>query len=384
MGREYPYTDLRDYLAELDRRELLTRVPTAVDKDSQLVPLVRLQFRGLPEAHRRAFFFEEVTDGRGRSFDATVAIATFAANRAVYAAALGVDALDEVGAVWQQALSTPIEPVEVDSGPCKEVVITDPAEIDALGGVDAFPHPVSTPGFDPAPFLTAGCWISKDPEDGTYNSGVYRGMIKGPRRVGLQMDTPSQHIAIQLRTAKTLGVKLEAAIVVGAAPVSRSRACRRSRTASTSSGSPADLMGRPLEVVRCETVDLEVPATAELVIEGVIDPNALEQEGPFGEASGFMGPRTISPWLEVTGDHPPQAADRPGVHQRVSPERVDVDAQDRLRERLSPLPARVMQSLFGAGRLLLRDGHLQHDVRDPHARPEPRSGVAGPLRGGGL
>jgi len=301
MERDYPYGDLRDYLAELDSRRLLTRVATTVDKDSQLVPLVRLQFRGLDEPERRAFSFEQVTDGRGRSFDATVAIATFAANRDVYAAALGVDGLDEVGAVWQQALSRPIEPVEVETGPCKDVVVTDPAEIDAIGGVDAFPHPVSTPGFDPAPFLTAGCWISKDPEDGTYNSGVYRGMIKGPRRVGLQMDTPSQHIAIQLRRAKKLGVKLEAAIVVGAVPAVALSSVQKVAYGVSELGIAGGLMGRPLEVVRCETVDLHVPAAAELVIEGFVDPDAVEPEGPFGEASGFMGPRTISPWLEVTG-----------------------------------------------------------------------------------
>jgi UbiD family decarboxylase len=300
MAREYPYDDLRDYLAELDRRGLLTRVSTAVDKDSQLVPLVRLQFRGLPEPDRRAFYFENVTDGRGRHFDSTVAIATFAANRAVYAAALGVDGLDEVGAVWQQALSKPIEPAVLDTGPCKEVVITDPVEIDAMGGVDAFPHPVSTPGFDPAPFLTAGCWISKDPEDGTYNAGIYRGMVKAPRRLGLQMDTPSQHIAIQLRRAKKLGVKLEAAVVVGAAPAVALSGVQKVAYGVNELAIAGGLMGRPLEVVRCETVDLHVPATAELIIEGVIDPNAVEPEGPFGEASGFMGPRTISPWLEVT------------------------------------------------------------------------------------
>jgi 4-hydroxy-3-polyprenylbenzoate decarboxylase len=301
MRSEYPYQDLRDYLAELERRELLTRVSRSVDKDSQLVPLVRLQFRGLPEPERRAFFFENVVDARGRSFDATVAIGTFAANRQVYAAALGVDSLDEVGGVWQRALSQPIEPALTADAPCKEVVITDPAELDGMGGVDGFPHPVSTPGFDPAPFLTAGCWISKDPEDGTYNAGVYRGMIKGPRRVGLQMDTPSQHIAIQLARAKKLGVKLEAAIVVGATPAVALSSVQKVAYGVNELAIAGGLMGRPLEVVQCETVDLQVPATAELVIEGVIDPAALEREGPFGEASGFMGPRTISPYLEVTG-----------------------------------------------------------------------------------
>jgi 4-hydroxy-3-polyprenylbenzoate decarboxylase len=300
MTREYPYNNLGEYLAELERRELLTRVSRPIDKDSELVPLVRLQFRGLPEPDRRAFFFEEISDGRGRQFDATVSIATFAANRRVYAAAVGVEDLAEIGGVWHQALSAPIDPVEVASGPCKDVVITDPDELEASGGVDAFPHPISTPGFDPAPFLTAGCWISRDPEDGTYNSGVYRGMIKGPRRVGLQMDTPSQHIAIQLARAKKLGVKLEVAIVVGAVPAVALSSVQKVAYGVNELAIAGGLMGRPLEVVRCETVDLHVPASAELIIEGSIDPTKLELEGPFGEASGFMGPRTISPYLDVT------------------------------------------------------------------------------------
>ena len=296
----YPYADLREYLAELRNRGLLTTVQEPVSKDTELVPLVRLQFRGLPESERRAFLFNNVTDARARTFDAEVAIGTFAANRDVYAAALGVTGLAEVGRVWQRALGQPIAPELVSTGLCKDVVITDPGELEVTGGVDAFPHPISTPGFDPAPFLTAGCWISKDPEDGTYNVGVYRGMIKEPRRVGLQMDTPSQHIAIQLAKAKRLGVKLEAAVVVGAVPALALASVQKVAYGVSELGIAGGLMGRPMEVVQCETVDLHVPAAAELVIEGVIDPTALELEGPFGEASGYMGPRTVSPFLEVT------------------------------------------------------------------------------------
>ena len=299
-GRAYPYADLREYIAELGSRGLLRTVEEPVNKDTELVPLVRLQFRGLPEHDRRAFLFNNVGDARGRSFDAAVAIGTFAANREVYAAALGVDAVAEVGAVWQRALGAPIEPALVGTGSCKEVVITDPDELDAIGGIDAFPHPISTPGFDPAPFLTAGCWISKDPEDGTYNAGVYRGMIKGSRRVGLQMDTPSQHIAIQLAKARRLGVKLEAAVVIGAVPAVALASVQKVPYGVSELNIAGGLMGRPLEVVACESVDLHVPAAAELVIEGTIDPELLEFEGPFGEASGYMGPRTVSPFLEIT------------------------------------------------------------------------------------
>lgn len=294
------YDDLRGYLAELDARGLLTTITEPVDKDNELVPLVRLQFRGLAEAERRAFLFTNVTDARGRDFDAQVAIGTFGACRAVYAAALGLNGVEEVGATWQRALSEPIAPRLIDDGPCKEVVIDDQAALDRTGGVDAFPHPISTPGFDPAPFLTSGCWISKDPETGQYNVGVYRGMIKGARRIGLQMDTPSQHIAIQLAKARRLGVELEVAVVVGAVPAVALAAVQKVPYGVSELDVAGGLMGRPIDVVRCETVDLVVPATAELVIEGTVDPGELELEGPFGEASGYMGPQTMSPSLRVT------------------------------------------------------------------------------------
>jgi UbiD family decarboxylase len=261
---------------------------------------VRLQFRGLAESERRAFLFTDVTDARGRRFDAQVAIGTFGASRDFYATALGLDSVDDVGATWHRALTNPIAPRLVDDGPCKEVVITDPAELERSGGVDAFPHPISTPGFDSAPFLTSGCWISKDPETGQYNVGVYRGMLKGARRVGLQMDTPSQHIAIQLAKARRLGVPLEAAVVIGAVPAVALSAVQKVPYGVSELDIAGGLIGRPVDVVRCETVDLLVPASAELVIEGVIDPMQLELEGPFGEASGYMGPQTMSPSLQIT------------------------------------------------------------------------------------
>lgn len=294
----YPYEDLRQYLSALESANLLTRVRERINKDTELVPLVRLQFRGLPESERTAFLFDDVTDSRGRSFDASVAIATFAASREVYAKALGAD-LDQVGAVWQRALSNPIQPVEVATGPCKEIIIVGD-DLDATGGVDAFPHPISTPGFDNAPFLTSPYWVTRDPENGDYNVGTYRGMIKGPRLVGLQMDTPSQHIAVHLRKAQKLGRPLEVAIVLGAVPAVGLASVQKVPYGTSEYAVAGGLMGRALEVVACETVGLLVPASAEIILEGVIHPERLEPEGPFGEASGYMGPRTMSPVVELT------------------------------------------------------------------------------------
>lgn len=294
---EYPYRDFRQYLEELDDRGLLVRVRRPVNKDTELVPLVRLQFRGLPEHQRQAFLFEQVTDSRGRTYDGAVAIGAFAASKAVYSTALSAEP-GEVGERWAQALSNPVEPVLVHTGPCKEVVLRGD-ELLAGGGIDGFPHPISTPGFDPAPFLTAPYWVTKDPETGTYNVGTYRGMIKGPDRVGLQMDTPTQHIALHLAKARRAGTSLQAAIVLGAVPAVGFASAQKIPFGVSEYAMAGGLMGRALEVVRCESVDLEVPAHAEIVVEGDIDPTYHEPEGPFGEASGFMGPRTSSPVLRV-------------------------------------------------------------------------------------
>jgi 4-hydroxy-3-polyprenylbenzoate decarboxylase len=294
---EYPYGDLREYLAELEKKDLLVRVTRPVNKDTELVPLVRLQFRGLPEKDRLAFLFEHVVDSSGRRYDGSVVMGAFAASRAVYSTALAAEP-DDVAARWAAALAGPVEPVVVRTGPCKEIVLEGQSLLEA-GGVTGFPHPISTPGFDPAPFLTAPYWVTKDPETGAYNVGIYRGMIKGPDRIGLQMDTPTQHIAIHLEKARRAGRKLEAAIVLGAVPAVGFASAQKIPFGVSEYAVAGGLMGRPLEVVRCETVDLEVPAHAEIVLEGEIDPEHLESEGPFGEASGFMGPRTTSPVFRV-------------------------------------------------------------------------------------
>jgi UbiD family decarboxylase len=294
----YPYKDFRDYLRQLEEQNLLVRVTQPINKDTELMPLVRLQFRGLPTEKRRAFLFENVTDSRGRSFEGSVAVGTFASSKQVYAKALNAD-LDSIGKAWEQAFTHPIPPVTVPTGPCKEVIIQGD-ELIKTGGVDAFPHPNSTPGFDPAPFLTSAYWVTKDVDTGDYNVGVYRGMIKGPDRIGIQMDTPAQHIAIHIDKARKKGVNLQAAIVLGAVPALGLASVQKVPYGVSEYDIAGGLMGEALEVVRCETVDLEVPANAEVIIEGELRTDFFEREGPFGEASGFMGEETQSPVFHVT------------------------------------------------------------------------------------
>jgi 4-hydroxy-3-polyprenylbenzoate decarboxylase len=293
-----PYRDLREYIAALDRRGLLRTIDARTSKDTELVPLVRLQFRGLPEPERKAFWFRNVTDARGRSFDGSVVLGSLGSSRAIYGAALGVEP-DEIAGTWARVQGNHLPPVLVDrsAAPVKEVVLRAP---DLGDGVDAFPHLISTPGFDPAPFITAGSWITRDPETGAYNLGIYRGMIKAPDRIGCATDVGTQHLAIQWEKARRLGRHLEAAVFIGGPPALLLAAASKVPYGVDEFGLAGALNGAPIEVVRAETVDCVVPAYAEIVIEGRIRTDILEPEAPFGEASGYLGPRKMEKVLEVT------------------------------------------------------------------------------------
>jgi 4-hydroxy-3-polyprenylbenzoate decarboxylase len=292
------YSDLRDYIDELSRRGLLHIIDETVCKDTELVPLVRLQFRGLAEESRKAFWFRSITDSRGRTYDGSVVLGALGCSRAVYGAALGV-APDAIAEAWARAHGNHLPPRAVPrpDAPVKEVVLRAP---ELEGGVDRFPHLISTPGFDPAPFITAGVWVTRDPETGSYNLGIYRGMIKAEDRIGCATDVPTQHLAIQWAKAKALGRPLDAAVFIGGPPALLLAAASKVPYGVDEYGLAGALNGAPIPVVQAETFDALVPANAEIVIEGQIRTDTLEPEAPFGEASGYLGPRKLEKIFEVS------------------------------------------------------------------------------------
>ncbi|MGE0745865.1 MAG: UbiD family decarboxylase [Rhodospirillales bacterium] len=293
-----PYADLRAYLDSLTQRGLLHVVDEPVSKDTELVPLVRLQFRGLPEPQRKAFWFRNVTDSRGRTFEGSVVLGSLGSSRIIYGAAMGAEP-DEIGRKWASVHGNHVAPRKVsrDQAPVKEIVVRAP---DLGEGIDRFPHLVSTPGFDPAPFITAGVWVTRDPETGAYNLGIYRGMIKAPDRIGCATDVPTQHLAIQWEKARRMGRHLEAAIFIGGPPALLLAAASKVPYGVDEYGVAGALNGAAIDVVPAETFDALVPAAAELVIEGRIRTDILEPEAPFGEASGYLGPRKMEKVFEVT------------------------------------------------------------------------------------
>ena len=283
------YPDLHDHIDNLDRAGLLVRVDRPICKDTEMHPLVRWQFRGgFAEHQRKAFLFTNVFDAKGNHFDIPVIVGGLAASREIYRIGLGCP-LDKIEETFARAEKNPIPPHEVQDAPCHEIVITGDA-LDVPGqGLDAIPVPISTPGWDNAPYTTLSQYITKDPETGVQNMGNYRGQVKARRRLGMNS-------SLELRPGiyqhwlkyKALGQKMPAAVVLGAPPAITFTSTQKLPEGVDELTVAGGLVGSPINVVRAKTVDLLVPAEAEIVIEGYIDTEWLEPEAPFGESHGHV------------------------------------------------------------------------------------------------
>ncbi len=293
------YPDLQEHLQALEEKGLLLRIRHPINKDTEIHPLVRWQFRGgIPESERKAFFFENVIDGHGRHYNMPVVVGALAASPQIYLLGLRTS-LEEIGNLWDRALSHPIEPEIVNKAPVHEVVLTG-ADLDVEGGgLLQLPIPISTPGFDNAPYTTCSHWFTKDPETGVRNQGNYRGHLKGQKKIGMYAGV-HQNIYPHWDRCRERGVPLHAALVVGAPPVVSYATVQKVPYGVDEMGIAGRLAGEPIRLVPCKSVNIEVPAEAEIVIEGLIQTEFLEPEGPFGESHGYIHPRTLSPFMEVT------------------------------------------------------------------------------------
>ncbi|MBI2291718.1 MAG: UbiD family decarboxylase [Betaproteobacteria bacterium] len=297
------YPDLHEHLETLKQRGLLLTIDRPIDKDAELHPLVRWQFVGGIEEHeRKAFLFTHVIDGRGRRYAFPVVVGALAANRAIYSAGMRT-AVEEIQEKWDRAIANPIAPRIVGQGACQEVVIEGAALQGEGNGLDRLPIPVSTPGFDSAPTLTATNVITRDPETGVQNHGTYRAGLKAPDRLVIRMATRvggaggyQHYLNHQKRGDKTM----PCAIVLGAPPYVAFVAPQKLPLDVDEIGVAGGLAGEPINVVRGRTVDLMIPAEAEIVIEGLIDTEYLEPEGPFGESHGHVALEEFNLPMRVT------------------------------------------------------------------------------------
>ena len=326
------YADLREYLTTLETRGKLHHVKKEVEPDWEVAAVLRRVFQRIPADRRPAIMFERI-----RGHDMPLVAGILGASPDVYALALETT-VDQIADKWSYAQSHPIPPVRVATGPVKETILTGD-RIDAT----RLPLCVWTRGQDPAPYVTGPCVISVDPETGERNMGTYRMMLKGPRRFGLYLTNTWRDMYAHIRKNEAKGQATPCAVVIGCDPSVPLTSVARIR--GDELGVAGALRGEPLPVVKCETSDLEVPANAEIVIEGVVPPGVREPEGPFGEYTGYMGAQGPSFVIEVTC-----------ITQRASPI---------YQAFFSQMPPSESSCIRGTGRDVALHKHMTRDLRLP-------------------
>lgn len=277
------YRDLREFVAFLDEHGKLWRYQEPIDKDKELIPFHRLQLRGVPAEARRPILFERPVDRHGREYPPVLA-GIYGGSSEIHILGMGCTSAADLVERWHQALTHPIDPVIVHDGPVHEEVHTGD-ELKQLG-LEALAAPLEDPGYS-GMIRTGTPMVTRDPATRERNVGAFNAFFQGRDRMVAGIGPYRQSVQHFLRYRKQ-GEKCPVAVVVGSTP---------QLMAAASAGVPPDvdeyalaggLAGEPLELVRCKTIDLEVPATAEIIIEGWFDPDAMGMGAPFAEYPGFM------------------------------------------------------------------------------------------------
>ena len=277
--------DFRTFVDLLDSDDEVLWVNTEVDPEYELGALLQQA-----EARNKAIWFERV---KGSEFPAVGGVMS---NSARHALSIGkspvqMDNLDSWPDVIAAARANPIAPLIVDSGPGAEVVLTvDDVDMTRL------PVPLFFAG-DTHKFITAGIGIALDPETGIQNAGFYRAPLIDAKHTSVSAGVTSQLNQIY-KYAEQHGQSLPIAYAIGVPPALLITAgCRISRDESDLDIAGA-LQGQPIELMRCQTNDLLVPARAEIIIEAVVDFTAYV-EHTMGEFPDQYG-TTRSPIARVT------------------------------------------------------------------------------------
>ncbi len=297
------YKDLRDFIKQLEKKGQLKRIKIEVDSELEISEITdRVVKQGGP-----ALFFENV-----KNSEFPVVTNLFGTMERM-CMALEADSLDSIGSRITELLEpkpplkfidklkmlpklmemSKIFPKIVKSAPCKDVILKD-------DDIDLFKIPVlKTWPLDGGKFITLPLVFTKDPETGVRNTGMYRIQIFDKKTTGMHWH-PHKHGAKHYKKAKELGDKIEAAVAIGSCP---------SVIYSATAPLPDDvdemilagfLRKKPVELVKCETIDVEIPANSEFVIEGYVDIDETRVEGPFGDHTGYYSLEDNYPVFHVT------------------------------------------------------------------------------------
>jgi len=194
---------------------------------------------------------------------------------------------------YLKALENPIPPKVVETGPCKENIVTGDIDIEKLIPSHQGAQCVNHKYYQPVV-------VTKHPRTGEVNVGIFRSSIQSKNEVTVNARW-NQHIGLQLSAAKEEGVPFPVALCIGVAPGIYVAGCAKMDYGFNEFEFAGALMNKPVELVKCETVYLEVPAESEIVIEGVIEPPYKHgNEGPWPEYLKYLGMNIKPPMLRIT------------------------------------------------------------------------------------
>ena len=267
----------RDFLADLDAAGEISRIVKAVDPRDM---------SGLAAQNDKATVFEAVAGYPGWR----VATALLSTRRRL-AVTLGC-AEDRIAQTFEAAAARAVEPEMTADAPCQEVVIEgDDVDLAAL------PYPIMHV-HDGGPYISGTFVVSRDAEYGR-NAGSYRMMYRTPTETGIDLVSPSD-MRFYYQRALDRGEALPIAVAIGVHPFEMLAASYKAPIRTDELTLAGGLHGEPVRLARCRTVDLEVPADAEIVLEGEILPIGwTADEGPFGEFSQISGDVKWNPVFRV-------------------------------------------------------------------------------------
>ncbi len=267
----------RDFLDDLEKAGELRRVKKPVDLRD---------VSALVAQSREAALFETLAEYPGWRLAGGLV-----STRKRLALAMG-SSENEVAMRFEASLDRPIEPILVGNAPCQEVVLEgEDADLTSI------PYPLMH-ARDGGPYISATCVVSKDPEYGR-NVGSYRLMYRTPKETGIDLVSPSD-MRFYYQRQLDRGKPLEIAVAIGVHPFEMLAASYKAPIDMDEYWIAGGLHGAPVALVKCRSVDLEVPADAELVLEGELLPIGWSaDEGPFGEFSHITGDVKWNPIFRV-------------------------------------------------------------------------------------
>ncbi len=290
------YSDLREFLECLEREGEIASVSREVDWNLEMGALSRI---GL-DRRAPALWFDNI---KGYRRDCSVVANLIGPTKPVIqgriALAMGLSRETptlEIVDEFARRSTQIIPPVMVDSGPCKD-------NIRKGEDVDLWRFPVPLVHvMDGGRFI--GTWhidITKDPDSGHVNWGMYRHEVHDRNTLGW-LAIPAQHgPALYYQKYSARNEPMPLAIAIGTEPISSVIAGTSVPATVSEPELAGGIRGKPVELVKCETVDLEVPASAEIVIEGFVPPHKRHDEGIYGEFTGYAaGERMPRPFMNVT------------------------------------------------------------------------------------